>query len=257
VHVAQLPQRAEQLDLGDREPGVAEQRQPRREVQPVAAAAEAVERVGVPKVRGPLADACDQAAPQLGLPHQVLVHGVARTVGVRPLAPVGDQPGPLHGVRREEAGEPPCHRVAPGPAQGSLVARDPEAEVGGQRLAPRLAHRLVDDLEQGPHHAVGVPGVVALLAEQHRDQRVRREEADPGADPVAAPRPDAQPVGEPLGEPALHPAGGHHHDLLGEGILQRCRQEVPQAVREEVCALGAMDPQCHAMQDVTAHRQCR
>ena len=55
----------------------------------------------------------------------------------------------------------------------------------------------------GQTSAVGVPRVVALAAEQQRDQRARLEEPHAGAHPVAAARAGAEPVGEPLGEPPL------------------------------------------------------
>ena len=235
--------------------GVSEQRQSGRQVEAVAAGAQPMQCLRMADVRWLLPHPLQQAAPQLGLPQQVVVELVAGAIGVTPLAPVGDQAGPLDGVRRKEPGEPPRHRVATAPAQDALVTVHAEAEVRRQRCAPGLPHRVVDHLEQRPDHAVGVPGVVALLAEQHGHQGVRAEEPDTGADPVASAAADTEPVREPLREPALHAARRHHHDLFGERVVERRRQQVTQAVRQEVGALGAMDPQGHAQQDVTIHRQ--
>ena len=62
------PSASQQLDLGDREPGVAEQRQPRRQVEPLSARAQAREGLGVPDVGRRLVDPGEQPPPELGLP---------------------------------------------------------------------------------------------------------------------------------------------------------------------------------------------
>ena len=62
------------------------------------------------------------------------------------------------------------------------------------------------------------------------------QEPDAGADPVAAARAGAEPVGEPLGQPALDAPGGHHHDLLGERVVQRRREQLAERVGEQVGA---------------------
>ena len=79
----------------------------------------------------------EQPSPQLGLPGQVGVEVAAGPVGVAPLAPVGDEGGPLDGVRREQRREPDGHAVAAVAAYLGVVARQAVAEVGGQGRAPR------------------------------------------------------------------------------------------------------------------------
>ena len=83
VHVAVLAERAEQLDLGDRQPGVTEQREPVGQVEPVTAGPRAGRRSARAGRRaGPRAPASQQPPPQLGLPDQVLVEGPPGAVGV-------------------------------------------------------------------------------------------------------------------------------------------------------------------------------
>ena len=248
------PERAEQRHLGDRQTGVPEERQPGRQVEAVTAAAQPLQRLGVADVGRHPTHPLHEAAPQLGLPQEVVVELVPAPSSVPALAPVGDQPGPLDGVRREEPGDATGHGVAAAAPQLALVAVDAEPEVRRERRAPGLPHRLVDDLEQRPDHPVGVPGVVAILAEQHRHQRVRAQEPDPGAHPVTAARADPEPVREPLREPALHAPRGHDDELLGERVVERRREQVAQTVGEEVGALGTMDPQGHGLQDATSCR---
>ena len=56
------------------------------------------------------ADPRDEQAPQLGLPGEVGVERAAGAVGVAAGLPVGEQGRPLHGVRREQPGQPPGDR---------------------------------------------------------------------------------------------------------------------------------------------------
>ena len=88
VHVAQLAERTQQLDLGDRQPGVPEQRQPRRQVEPVTAGPQPRQRLVVAYVGRRRVHPRHQPSPQLGLPGQVGLDGVSRAVGVAALAPV-------------------------------------------------------------------------------------------------------------------------------------------------------------------------
>ena len=190
-------------------------------------------------------DPLEQPAPQLGLPAQVVVERFTGTVGVAALAPVGDQGRPLHGVRPEQAGEPPGNGVAPVASELCLVTVEAVAEVGRQGGAPGLAEAVVDRGEQRPDQVVGVPGVVAVAVEQHRDQRVRAEEPDAGAHPVPAARPDAQPMAEPLGQPALHALRRHHHDLLGERVVEGRGHQLAERVGELVGARCAVEMEGH------------
>ena len=91
----------------------------------------------------------------------------------------------------------------------------------------------------------GSHGVVAVAVDQHRDQRPRVEEPHARADAVAATRARAEPVGEPLGQPALHALGRHHHDLLGERVVERGRQQLAEGIGELVGARRAVDPEGH------------
>ncbi len=245
VYVAGLAQRPQQLDLGHREAGVAEQRQPGRELEPLPSRAQARDGLGVAEVRRRLGHPRHQPPPQLGLPQQVVVERGPGAVGVAALAPVGDQARSLHGVRRVEAGQPAGDGVAAVASQQSLVANHPVTEMGGKRRAPRLVEAGVDHLEQRPHQPVGVPRVVALAAEQHRHQRPRAEEPHPRADTVATPGARAEPVGQPLGQPALHTLGRHHHDLLRERVVERGRQQLAEGIGELVGARSAVDLEGH------------
>ena len=238
-------QGAEQLDLGDGEPGVAEQREPGREVEGGVVALETLDRAGMAYVGRVGVDRGEHPPPQLGLPAQVVVERPAGAVGVTPLAPVGDQRGPLGGVGGVEGGEPDGHGVAAVAAQLGRLALAVVAQVPRQGGQPRLAEVGVDGGEQRPHQTLGVVGVVAFAPQQQRDQRARVEEADPGAHAVAAARADAQPVGQPLREPALDPLGGHHHDLVGERVVERHRQQRAETVGELVGARGAVQVQGH------------
>ena len=79
----------------------------------------------------------DEPSPQLGLPAQVDVQVAAGAVGVAACSPVGDQRRALDGVRREQAGEPPGHGVAPGRALVvGVAAAEVRGEVGEARLHP-------------------------------------------------------------------------------------------------------------------------
>jgi hypothetical protein len=52
-------------------------------------------------------------------------------------------------------------------------------------------------------------------------------------------------MGEPLGQPALHPAGGHDHEVLGERVLRRLREQPGQTVGETVGAGGTVQEEGH------------
>ncbi len=246
MHVAELAECPQQLDLGDREAGVSEQREPRGQVEPVATGGQPGKRLDVPHVRRRGVDAVDHPAPQLRLPRQVAVEPAACTVCVATLAPVRHQRGSLHGVAGEQPGQPSGHGVATAAPQVALVAGDAVAQVRGQGRAPRLVEGLVDHLQQRPDQAVRVPGVVALLAEQQCDQGVRGQEPHAGAHPVSTARSGAQPVREPLGQPPLDTASRDDHDLLGERVVQRLCKQPAEPVGEQIGRIGAMQLKRHA-----------
>jgi hypothetical protein len=199
-------------------------------------------------VGGRLAHPGQQPAPELGLPQQVVVEvtaGTAGTVGGAALAPVCDQRRPLHGVGRVEAGEAARDGVAAVATQLGVVALEAVAEVGGEGRAPRFVDAGIDRLQQRPDQPVGVPGVVAVAAEQHRDQRSGVEEPDARADAVPTARPGPKAVGEPLGQPPLDALGRDHHDLLGERVVEGCRHQLTEGVGELVGARCAVQVEGH------------
>ena len=68
VHVAVGAEGAQELDLGRRDAGVAEQREPRRQVGRGDVGAQLVEHLRVPLGRRRAVDALRDVTPQLGLP---------------------------------------------------------------------------------------------------------------------------------------------------------------------------------------------
>ena len=75
VDVASLAESRQQLDLGHRQPGVAEQGQPVGQVEPGITVAQPPHGLGVPHVGRRLTDPDEQPTPELGLPGQVAVEG--------------------------------------------------------------------------------------------------------------------------------------------------------------------------------------
>ena len=245
VYGAARGQRGEQLDLGDRQPGVAEQGQPVGQVERRRLVTEPGQGVRVPLVRRRGADPVDEPPPQLGLPGQVVVEVAAAAVGGPALEPVGQQRRPLDGVRREQAGQPRGDGVPPTLPQLGLGAGVEVAEVPGHRRAPRLVEGVVEHRQQRPGHRVGGPRVVVGEPEHRGHQRPRRGEPHARTDPVTRAGRRPEPVRQPLGEPALDPLRGHHHDLLGERVRQGGREQPGQPVGEHVGALGAVQVQAH------------
>ena len=47
-----------------------------------------------------------------------------------------------------------------------------------------------------------------------------------------------------------------HHDLLRERVVEGCRQQLPQPVREHVGARGAVELKGHAAHLTAHHRRC-
>ena len=111
-----------------------------------------------------------------------------RAVAVDARLPVRQEPRPLHGVGREQPGQPPGDRVAAAAPELALLAGLPVAEVRAERAAPLLARAGVDHPEQRPDQRVGRPRVVVtpVMMEPRDlgDQRPRRAERDAGAHAV-------------------------------------------------------------------------
>ena len=238
------PSAAQQLDLGDRAAGCGRTARaaPGRS-RPSPPARSRAERLGVPDVGRRLVDARDAAAATARpASSRSSSSAAAGAVGVAALAPVGDQARPLHGVRREEAGQPPGDGVAAVAAQLALVAVEPVAEVGGEGRAPRLVEAGVDHLEQRPDQPVGVPRVVALAAEQHRDQRARVEEPHPRADAVAAARRRCRAGGESRWvSQRSTPLAGTTTTSSANGSSSGRRQQLAEGVGELVGARCAVE----------------
>ena len=128
-------QRVEQLDFGAGQPGVPEQRQPRRQI------GRALPQPGdgflVPDMRGIGVDALDQRPPQFRLPGQVGVE-----VWRMAVQPVDQQLRTLPGVGGEQPGQPARHRIPSASAQlGFGVGLLEVAQMRCQRAAPRLIQR--------------------------------------------------------------------------------------------------------------------
>ncbi len=245
MHVARLAQRLQQRHLGDGQPRVAEEGEPRWQVQLRSVGPEQFQCPLVAHVGRWVGDPHHQPSPQRGLPSQVVVEGLTGAVRVATVPPVGHQGRALHGVRREQCGQPAGHGIAPVAPHQCLVTVESMAEVGGEGGAPRLVETRVDGLQERPDQPVGIPRVVALTPEEERHQGPRAQEADAGADPVVTGGTGAEPVRQPLREPPFDTFGRHHDNIAGEGVLERCGQQVRQPVGEHVGSRGAMDPETH------------
>ena len=174
------------------------------------------------------------------------------SVGAEPVGgvaggPVDEQLRPLCGVRREQAGEPPCDGVAAAAPELRLVAGVPVPEVQRQGGCPRLVEAAVEHRQQRPGKCVGRPRIVVAGAGQLGDQRPREPELDAGADAVTgALGGGAEPVGQPLAQPPLHAASRHEHQLGCERVLQRRRQQLAEGVGEQVGPRGAVEVEHHS-----------
>ena len=237
-------ERVEQVDLGDRQPGVPEEREPHRQVERLRVLAQPRHGGGVALQRRRLTDPVDQAPPELGLPGQVGGQGTTGAVGVAPLRPVGDQRRALTGVRREESRQPTCHGEAPAEPQVGLLAGQPVTEVPCERARPGLVEAGVDDVEQRPGQGLGGPRVVVAGTGDLGDQRAGRPEGDSRAHSVAVGA-GPQQVGEPLGEPPLHPAGGYDDQLARERVGERREQQPAETVGQRVGAQGPVQVEAH------------
>ena len=123
----------------------------------------------------------------LGLPGQVGVEGTVGSVAVAARLPVAQQERPLHGVRREQLGEPPGHRIATATPELALLAGLAVAEVLAQHPAPRprpRGHRRPRGAARPAHRATR--GRRSRAPRASRDQAGRRPEPHAGADTVLA-----------------------------------------------------------------------
>ena len=216
VHVAVLAEGGEQLDLGDRQPGVAEQRQPGRQVEDPGCSRSRARVSRWRSVRRRRVDPVERA----GARARAARPGRRRSAPPQPSvsaagAPVLDQPRPLHGVRREEPRQPPAPRRTAGRAAGRpRRRRSPWPRCTRERARPGLVQgRRRAAPSSGQASASGAHGsssrVPVISATSERGVR----KSTPAQTPSPRPAPAAEPVREPLGEPALDAPGGHHHDL--------------------------------------------
>ena len=250
VHVAELAEGLEQLDLGDRQPGVAEERQPGRERQPVPAVAQPAQRLGVPHVGRRRGHPREQAGAR-ARPASAGRRGGRRRAA---LAPRRDERRSLHGVRREEVGEPEGDGVATVAAQLAVLVRRGRAR-GGWRASRTTGRRGCRRWSRAAARPAGRGPTASSRSRpmSRRDEDPRVEEADARAHAVATARAGAEAVGEALGQPALDALGRHHHDLLGERVVERLRQQLAEGVGELVGARCAVQVERHGAHDTAHH----
>ena len=248
VYVAVPAERSEQLDLGDRQPGVPEQRQPVRQIEPVSAGARAARRcAGAGRPAGPRGPASAPVARARPASSRSCRVGCPAPSVSRPSRQSRDQgAAAARRTTRRGAASRIGDRVAAVAPQLAGLAVEAVAEVERQRGAPRLAEADRRWSRAGARPAGRGP----------RRRRARgRAAARPATcgwrnrTPAQTPSPPraagAEPVGEPLGQPALDTLGGHHHDLLGERVVQRGRQQLAERVGEQVGPRGAVEVERH------------
>ncbi len=208
--------RRECLEVGARDPGQPEHRQPGRKVEQRRVLADSRARRREPLGGARSTDPLAQTPPQLGLPIAAFIAAL----------PCPDQVRALHGIAVEELGYVP---YGPKPAHRVLRVTAGALEVACKRGQPRLGQALVDDLEQRPHRALRHPGICVRIdagrgRQRTLDQPRREREVDVRAHAVAPPVARAEQGRQPLGEPALDPARGDRDDLGRERVVQRLEQ---------------------------------
>ena len=232
VHVAQLAQGAEQLHLGDRQPGVPEQRQPRRQVEPVAAGAQPLpaSRRGARRAAG-ASTTGDQPAPQLRLPGQVAVDRADPRRRCR--APRASRSTRLRAAARRTTR---TARPAAGPpsSAGCAAARPRRRRRRGRGGWPRCAHHGSSSessmtSSSGHTSRSGSQGSSRSLPSSSATSECGLRKRTPAHTPSPPRAPTPMPVGEPLGQPALHAARRHDHQLLGERVRRAGRRAAPPA----------------------------
>ena len=227
MDVALGRQGVEQVDLGHRQTGVAEERQPHRQVERLGVLAQPRHRRRMALERRRRVDALDQASPELRLPGEVgrRGHGRRRRCrGPRDQSATSVGRCPAYAANRPR--QPARHREAAAEPEVGLVAGVPVAEVTGQGGRPRLVEAGVDHVEQRPGQGVGGPRVVVAGTRDLGDQRAGRPERDGRAHAVAVGT-RAEHVGEPLREPPLHPPSGYDDQLAREGIGSGVARSLP------------------------------
>ncbi len=250
MHVARVREGREDVELGRRQAGEAEQRQALRQVvEGDGGVGEGVEGVG--QASGRVRDGGQvraQAAPDLGLPRDLGGQGVAGAVDVLPGAPGAEHRGAVLGVAVEQLGE-----VADGDEAGrggpvvSAGGAGAVLQVVGERAQPGLVQVAVDDLQQGPEQSlagpgVGVPRDVRGGGDGSVGDRAGGRERDVGEDPVVGVGcGGAEPGRQGLRDPALHAPGGHRDDLARERVLRRDGEQVAERVQQGVGAGRAVD----------------
>ena len=186
--------------------------------------------------------ALHQMPPQLGLPGQVRRQLLVGAVTIAPGLPLLQHLGSLCGIGGKQAGDPAYDAVA---APFAKVIRVIDiAQVFGQWSTPGLIGVLVDDAQQRPHHRRGRPRIKGASVEQLRVQARWRAEGHSGADTISI-GPDAEAVREMLAQPALGALCRGDHQLGGEGVWQRCRQQICESFDEAIGTCGPVDHQSH------------
>ena len=228
-------------EVGRRERGQPEQREPPRKGEPPRLLAQrrarALETFGQA-----LADAFAQLAPDLGLPDVALPEGATVAVDRVAALPAAQHRGAVHRVPVEQVGDVTDGAVA----EVEVVAGGLRAPVPAQR-AGYAAPLPRDELQQGPDETLRRPGVrVGVDATAERDGGVHEPggegEVDVRADAVAG-RAGPQSRGQLLGDPPLDAPGVHRDHLGGEGVLERRHEDVRERVDQLVRALRAVHVQ--------------
>ena len=235
-------QGVQQLDLGDRQPGVAEQRQPGRQVH--RCAAQPGQSLLVTAVRRVRRDPLDNRPPQFGLPAEVVIElsaipSVARPstsrAGVGGVAWRRTRTGRRSGARRRSAG--PCRSSASSPSGSSSKWPRWVASVRHQ-VSSRLASMTSSSghtIASGDHGSSSAVPVISAIRERRltkghpRAHAVHRRHRAPGRARAAgsatarrrapAPGPVPRRTGREAGrEQGAEPVG----EQVGPGGRWRC-----------------------------------
>lgn len=231
------------------QPGEAEEREPRGQLEQPGLGRDPLRREVEPLRRVGRGDPRPEPAPELGLPGGAGRERGPRTVHVLPRRPAGEHPRAVERVAVVEPGEVLQSHQARGPAP-VLGRRGAGARAVAQVLAehrePGLAVGGIGDLQERPERPTPAPAVerrVDRRGGEHRllDERAGRGEGDAREDPVRPPRPRPEPRRERLGEPPLHPPGGDGDEFGRERVRRRHGQQPAEGGHERVGAIGSMD----------------
>ena len=239
-------ERAEQLDLGDRQPGVAEQRDPRRQFE-LGAVLSAGRGLGVPDAGAGASTAVGAAAARARrLPGEVArraslpAPSVARPAASRRAAAAA-------GRRTTRTARPAGGRPRSGGRGGTRPRRRSRGDRGAWPAS--LAHG--SPIDASMHRpAAARPARPAPTGPRRRVpvSSATSERGNRNSTPAQTPSPPrarrAEPVGQPLGQPPLDTPAGTT-TTSGERVVQRGRQQVAERVGEQVGPRSAVEVERH------------